>query len=300
LLKGWSEVEVEIEVGVDDFRKGRHVLQVHPLAFAIPPMTPEEQEQIRADIAEHGVRQPLVLFPDPTDRTARGKPKKKVLDGRHRLQFASSLDKPVRIELFEGNEEEARQYVASMNLHRRHLTEQQRALAIVRLFGEQAKAEAGVNQGARTDLKLRDEFVTKSDGKSSEKKAYQRAWEKAGGKASGVNPNAVRQMMEVADAPQTAAKVDSGEIKSFAKAKAEARKEKGLPAESKQNGRTHKTTVKAEVSRAAGHIRTALDEDDLPLGLNTPDLLEHLRTLKDLCGALAARLRERSGTALRS
>ena len=71
-------------------------------------MTPAEQEQVRADIAEHGVRQPLMLYPDEADKTARGKPKLKVLDGRHRLQFASSLGKPVRVEVFEGTEQEAR------------------------------------------------------------------------------------------------------------------------------------------------------------------------------------------------
>ena len=147
LLKGWSEVEVEVEVGTEEIRKGRHMLQVHPFAFAIPPMTPVEQEQVRADIAEHGVRVPLTLYPDTADKTARGKPKLKVLDGRHRLQFASALDKPVRVEVFEGDEIEARQFVSSLNLHRRHLSKEQRGLldrAVVRRAGSvEGKGRSG-------------------------------------------------------------------------------------------------------------------------------------------------------------
>jgi hypothetical protein len=221
LLKGWSEVEVEVAVGIaGEITKGRHTLQVHPLAFAIPPMTTAEQEAVRADIDEHGVRLPLVLYPDLADKTARGKPKLKVLDGRHRLQFASALGKPVRVELFEGSDDEARAFVASLNLHRRQLTGAQRSMAIGRLFGEQARAEAKVAiiEGQKKSNLARPELAEPNGDKSEGGKWEHRAVRMAGGTAAGVSPRSVQLMDRVAKAPETAAKVDSGEIRTVAAA----------------------------------------------------------------------------------
>ena len=147
LLKGMSEVEVDVEVGVaDEIRKGRHTFEVHPLSLAIPPMTDDEQKAVRADIEQHGVRVPIVLYRDPAHVSSKGKPKLKILDGRHRAQFASALGLPVLVEIFTGSESEARAYVASLNLRRRQLTKQQRDQAVLRLFGEEAKAEAKADQ----------------------------------------------------------------------------------------------------------------------------------------------------------
>jgi len=306
LLKGWSETTVEVEVGAGSFAKGRHTLQVHPLALAIPPMTAAEQEAVRADIAEHGVRMPLILYPDQNDRTARGRPKEKVLDGRHRLQFASALDKPVKVEMFEGTELEARQYVASLNLHRRQLTKEQRALAIVRLFGEQAKVEAAeaLANGQIRGNKSRGSSVTESsptrDVKSKGEKAYERAWELAGGNASGVTKNAVRQVWDVVDAPETAAAVDAGEITSFAEANAAAREELGKPKQTKQDGRTNPTSQSGEMRRAIGHVKVVLEEDDLPPGATLAELEAYAGTLIDLARTYENRLIAQRGTALSS
>jgi hypothetical protein len=230
LLTGWSEVEIEIEAGIAGvITKGRHKLQVHPLAFAIPPMTPAEQEAVRADIAEHGVRVPLTLYPDQADLTARGKPKQKVLEGRHRLQFASALDKPVRVVEFVGTELEARQYVASLNLARRHLTPGQRALAVERLYGDPARAEAkkAVIEGQKKSNLARAEMPEPGRSESNGDRWENRAVKMAGGSAAGVSPSSVRTMAEVAKAPKTAERVASGEITSISRAKREAELELG-------------------------------------------------------------------------
>jgi len=257
LLKGWSEVEVEIEVGIANvIEKGKHTMQVHPFAFAIPPMSPEEQAMVRADIERYGVRQPLVLYPDETDRTARGKAKHKVLDGRHRLQFASALGKPVRVELFEGNEEEARAFVASLNLFRRQMSKAQRALAIEQLFGEQARreAQAAKNEGWKERENLRANPPGDNKPESEPSRWENRAVKLAGGNDTGVSPRSVRAMAEVSKAPETMEKVFSGEIKTVSAAANAAAVELGRPNPTP----VWKESVTTDLGRARSHLRDAL------------------------------------------
>jgi len=267
LLRGWSEASVEIKSGIRNVIKpGRHTLEVHPLALAIPPMTPAEQEQVRADIAEHGVRMPLILYPDQADKTARGTPKVKVLDGRHRLQFASALNKPVRVELFEGTEDEARQFIKSLNLDRRHLTAAQRALSIERLFGEQARREAKEDQIRKPETtdSVRVNPAEQNNGKSEKRRWEYRALELAGG--AGISPRSVRHMAEVVKAPETVAKIENNEIRTVTAAVREAAAELGKPAPTN----VWQDTVRAELGRARGHLKNVLDQLDMPTELTKP------------------------------
>jgi hypothetical protein len=294
LLTGWSEVEVEVEGGGgDEVRKGWHTFQVHPLAFSIPPMTAAEQQSVRADIAAHGVRQPLVLYRDAADLTPRGKSKWKVLDGRHRLQFASVLKKPVRVDIFEGSEEEAKGLVASLNLHRRQLSAAQKALAIERLFGEQARAEA---KEAQIRKPKEADSVPSSLTEQPEANSAPGGWEHravklAGGADAGVSATSVRHMAEVAKAPETAAKVDSGEIRSVSEASRQAAIELGKrPPENLWND-----TFQGELGRARGHLRKALE---LPLD-GRPEQLEELAAeVCELAEQARDTIRQRNGTAL--
>ena len=273
LLKGWSEAEVDVDPGIEGLRKGRHRLEVHPLAFTIPPMTPAEQEAMRADIEAYGVRSPLILYPDAADKTVRGRTKLKVLDGRHRLQFASALNKPVRVELFEGSEEEAKAFVLSLNLYRRHLTSAQQGLIIVSYFGEQAKQEAKEAQirkpkeGDSVSSKLTEQNGGKSEAGSWEKRALKMA-----GNAAGVSATNVRAMDVVAQAPLTTAKVMSGEIRTVKQASEEAAKELGKAPP--QN--LWQDTVRGELGRAHGHLCKVLEELELPPGERKPGEIREL------------------------
>jgi hypothetical protein len=202
-------------------------LEIHPIALAIPPMTPDEQKAVRENIAKHGVKVPLVLFPDKDDLTVKGNPKRKVLDGRHRAYFASVTGRSVTTEEFVGTEEEARDHVASLNLHRRQLTRQQRALAAERLYGAQARKEAteaqrkGNSRGGKSPTNLTET----SNGQERGREAHERVWEMAGGPAAGFSKADAKAAATVAQAPETSAKVDSGEIKKTSAALAEAKAE---------------------------------------------------------------------------
>ena len=94
---------------------------IHPFAQIFPQMTGEEWDAFLADVHEHGVRQPIVLYEG------------KVLDGRHRLQAVQEIAEKwgralsVEFTAFDGTAAEAMALVYSLNMARRHLSVGQRA-----------------------------------------------------------------------------------------------------------------------------------------------------------------------------
>jgi len=239
-------------------------LEVHPLAIALPQMTEAELIELRRDIEEHGVRQALIVYEG------------KVLDGRHRLYIASVTDKPVRIEEFEGSEDEARDLVASLNFARRHLTAAQKALSIERLFGDKAREEAkkaGKATVGRPE-KSRANLPAISESKSEDSRWENRAVKMAPGGA-GVSPRSVRAMAEVAKAPKTLSKVERGEIRTVSEAARAAAAERGKPQPPKN---LWNESIKVGLSRARTNLNNVLDELDL---LNTKAAPGELTALLD-------------------
>lgn len=104
----------------------------HDYANLFPMLDASGQDALRADIQRHGVREPVVLFQG------------RILDGRNRYMAARDLGLDFPVVDFDGTEAEALAYVLSTNLHRRHLTESQRAAVAAKL--------ANMRQGERTDL----------------------------------------------------------------------------------------------------------------------------------------------------
>ncbi len=97
------------------------ILELHPLAQKYPPMEADEFAAFKADLAEHGQKNPIWLFEG------------KVLDGRNRLRACTELGlEPVFAE-FAGNEPEAAAFVDSQNLHRRHLNKEWRKKRVMEL-----------------------------------------------------------------------------------------------------------------------------------------------------------------------
>lgn len=92
----------------------------HPAAEIFPLMSEDEFAGLVADIQEHGLREPIVLFEG------------KVLDGRNRARACNQLGiKPATTTW--PNSEDPHAYVVSKNLHRRHLSESQRAMVAAKL-----------------------------------------------------------------------------------------------------------------------------------------------------------------------
>jgi hypothetical protein len=94
-------------------------VEIHPAAQLFPLMQGAEFDELVADIVEHGLREPVVFTPDG-----------ELLDGRNRWRACAKAGvEPARRE--ETSEPWA--YVLSTNVHRRHLTEPQRAMIAARV-----------------------------------------------------------------------------------------------------------------------------------------------------------------------
>jgi hypothetical protein len=92
------------------------LLTQHPLSAAFPAMSAAEMDRLTDDIATNGQRTPIVALGT------------EVLDGWHRYQACTAaLLEPI-VEQYQGDD--PAQFVLSLNLHRRHLTESQRAAAV--------------------------------------------------------------------------------------------------------------------------------------------------------------------------
>ncbi len=99
-------------------------LREHPLAVAIPEMRPAEWCAFLEDVRQRGILDPLRLGSDGTT----------VLDGRHRLRAARELGLeavPTAPALCEPGDEAG--YMLRAALHRRHLSDDQRAMLAARL-----------------------------------------------------------------------------------------------------------------------------------------------------------------------
>lgn len=105
-------------------------------------MSPSELDALTADVEAHGQRQPILVYDG------------QVLDGWHRYQACQRLGLEPRVETFRGGEDEARRLVLSANLHRRHLTASQRAVAVVSVaqWKPVGKPAVGANSVPSTEL----------------------------------------------------------------------------------------------------------------------------------------------------
>lgn len=90
----------------------------HPLAALIPPMLNDEQVELERDIQANGQGQPIILFEG------------KILDGRHRYAVCQKLKLTPETTTFTGTEAEAKALVLSLNVHRRHLSFEQKSKLI--------------------------------------------------------------------------------------------------------------------------------------------------------------------------
>ena len=104
--------------------------EFHQLANIFPLIDGQAYTDLMKDVMNHGVREPIWLYEG------------KILDGRNRYRAATALGIEPQFREYEGDD--AASFVISLNLHRRHLNEAQRAMVAAKL--------ANMVQGQRTDV----------------------------------------------------------------------------------------------------------------------------------------------------
>ena len=109
-------------------------MQNHPFADLFPMMSDVEFADLCADIQANGLREDIITYYN------------KILDGRNRYKACLKVHVKPRFKDYVGSD--ARAFVISKNLHRRHLNESQRAMLASKLrktdspIGELTQAEA--------------------------------------------------------------------------------------------------------------------------------------------------------------
>lgn len=120
-------------------------LKQHPLSAAFPAMPEPEFRELVEDIRQHGQRDPILIHEGM------------VLDGWHRYRACTELGIKPKSFTFGGGDPIA--FVESVNLHRRHLSASQRAMAVVTL--KQWATAGNPNVAAAATLKATNEEMAR-------------------------------------------------------------------------------------------------------------------------------------------
>ncbi|MCH8999528.1 MAG: hypothetical protein IID48_14875 [Proteobacteria bacterium] len=122
----------------------------HPAATLFPLLEGSDFEALVTDIREHGLREAMWLDLDG-----------RVLDGRNRLRACEAADVEPRFRRYEGDDPLG--FVLSLNLHRRHLNESQRAMVAARV-ATLGRGQRQDRVDGSIDLSTAGEFLNVSGG----------------------------------------------------------------------------------------------------------------------------------------
>lgn len=200
-------------------------LQAHPVAALFPLMDGADFAALVADVKANGLLQPIWLHKDGT-----------ILDGRNRYRACTEAGVEAQFKTWQGPEAGVVQFVTSMNLHRRHLSSEQRAFIA-------AELATMTRQTTKSDRL--------PDGQMMERPLVSRT---EAASVMRVEPRALdRARAVVKHAPELKDKVVSGEMSLTAAAKqaAERRQKDEAREKSKEEG--------IERGRAAMKVRAAAE-----------------------------------------
>lgn len=163
---------------------------LHPAAKLIPHMRVHEFEELKEDIRQNGMKNPI-LFSGGL-----------LLDGLHRYCAWKELKKKERVPKVPFHGQDPVGEVLSRNIMRRHLSDDQRALIVAEAQREAIAAEAAKRKGTRTDLVSKTTRGSADAGRTHEKLA----------KAADVSDYKARQAVDVSKygTPTEKAEVSAG------------------------------------------------------------------------------------------
>jgi hypothetical protein len=168
------------------------MIPFHPIADIFPLMEGQEFAELCESIRKNKLREPITLFEG------------KVLDGRNRERACEATGVEPRYRDFEGTYEQAVQFVWDMNFHRRHMTNEQKRVAL------EKRLELYPNQTDREIAKATG-FSPPTVAKVRNVKNLHRTEriEASGRKARGTKPKAANQKKPDKAAKQPSAKSPS-------------------------------------------------------------------------------------------
>jgi len=153
-------------------------LEPHPLSTMFPPLSEEDFGKLAADIKLNGLHQHIVRYQG------------KILDGNNRYRACELAGIKPTFADFTGDDAQARNYVISANIHRRHLSREDRKAIIEMLLkadpaqsnrqiGEQTKTSHHTVEAVRADLEATGQIAqldatTGADHKTRKRKANKR------------------------------------------------------------------------------------------------------------------------------
>lgn len=116
-------------------------LEPHQYSTIMPQQSKEELENLASDISKNGVLHPIVLY------------KGKILDGVHRYNILAGFNfqKPHGFVEFDGTDAEAKLFVISANIHRRHIRpEDRRAIIASVIMADPTQSNRSIAETTKT------------------------------------------------------------------------------------------------------------------------------------------------------
>lgn len=124
-----------------------YTLPVFPAADVFPMMADDELAELAEDIKVNGLRDPIVIADIPDEN---GELIETLIDGRNRRKACKKAGVEPSTRKLDGEDPTA--FVLSANIHRRHLTRGQRAMAVAMIYPEPRKTGRGRKSSVSEDI----------------------------------------------------------------------------------------------------------------------------------------------------